>query len=146
MLFMSIEENMKLMKTLDDAWNSQDWDTFSKRHADDVIVRWPGQPPTIGIEAHKIEGEYFFKAFPDNHVENNPYKVFFGQGDWTCSVAEFTGTHKGPMMGIDGKTIQATNKNFKVDFCTVAHWKDRKIVEENLFYDLVGMMRQLGLM
>jgi hypothetical protein len=50
------------------------------------------------------------------------------------------------MMGIDGRTIQATNKNFKVDFCTVAHWKDRKIVEENLFYDLVGMMKQLGLM
>jgi hypothetical protein len=23
---MSIEENMQLMKTLDDAWNSQDWE------------------------------------------------------------------------------------------------------------------------
>ena len=99
-MFMSVEENMNLMKTLDDAWNSQDWDTFSKRHADDVIVRWPGQPPTMGIEAHKKEGEYFFKAFPDNHVGNNPYKIFFTQGDWTCSVAEFTGTHKGTMMAI----------------------------------------------
>lgn len=57
------EENMHLMKTLDDAWNFQDWDTFSKRHADNVIVRWPGQPPTDGIEAHKKEGEYFFSAF-----------------------------------------------------------------------------------
>jgi ketosteroid isomerase-like protein len=143
---MNAEENMNLMKTLDDAWNSQDWDTFSKRHADEVIVRWPGPPPTVGIDAHKKEGEYFFNAFPDNHVENNPYKIFFGQGDWTCSVAEFTGTHKGPMIGGDGKTIQPTNKNFKVDFCTVAHWKDGKIIEENLFYELVGLMRQLGLM
>jgi len=42
--------------------------------------------------------------------------------------------------------ISATNKTFKVDFCTVALWKNRKIVEENLFYDLVGMMKQLGLM
>ena len=32
---MNSEENMKLMKTLDDAWNSQDWDTFTKRHTDD---------------------------------------------------------------------------------------------------------------
>jgi predicted ester cyclase len=143
---MSIEENMNLMKTLDDAWNSQDWDTFSTRHSDDVIVRWPSQPPTKGIDAHKKEGEYFFSAFPDNHVENNPYKIFFGQGDWTCSVAEFTGTHKGLIKAFDGKMIPATNKTFKVDFCTVAHWKDKKIVEENLFYDLVGMMRQLGLM
>ena len=93
------KNNMHLMKTLDDAWNSQDWDTFSKRHADIVVVRWPAQPPTNGIDAHRKEGEYFFSAFPDNHVQNNPYKVFFAQGDWTCSIAEFTGTHKGPMMG-----------------------------------------------
>ena len=145
MTFMSFEENMNLMKTLDDAWNSQDWNIFSKRHSDDVIVRWPGQPPTQGIEAHKKEGEYFFNAFPDNHVENNPYKVFFGHDDWTCSIAEFTGTHEGIMIDPDGKSIPATNKKFKVDFCTVAHWKEKKIVEENLFYDLVGMMRQLGL-
>jgi hypothetical protein len=26
------EENMRPVKTLDDAWNSQDWDTFSERH------------------------------------------------------------------------------------------------------------------
>ena len=25
---MSVEENMRLMKTLDDAWNSQDWGYF----------------------------------------------------------------------------------------------------------------------
>ena len=143
---MSNEENMRLMKTLDDAWNSQDWETFSNSHADNVIVRWAGQPPTNGIEAHKKEGEYFFSAFPDNRVDNNPYKILFGRGDWTCSVAEFTGTHKGLMKGLDGNMIVATNKTFKVDFCTVALWKNRKIVEENLFYDLVGMMKQLGLM
>ena len=142
-----VEENMHLMKTLDDAWNSQDWDTFSKRHTGDVVVRWPGQPPTNGIDAHKKEGEYFFKAFPDNHVENNPYKILFGQGDWTCSIAVFTGAHKGEMMGLDGKMIPPTNKTFKVDFCTLARWNnDGKIVEENLFYDQIGMLTQLGVM
>jgi len=50
------------------------------------------------------------------------------------------------MMGLDGNMIPATNKTFNVDFCMVSHWKNRKIVEENLFYDLVGMMKQLGLM
>ena len=56
---MSVEENMNLMKTLDDACNSQDWDTFSNRHSNDVIVRWPGQLPTKGIEAHKKEVNIF---------------------------------------------------------------------------------------
>jgi predicted ester cyclase len=92
-----------------------------------------------------MEAEYFFRSFPDNHIENDPYKVLIAQGDWTCSVAEFTGTHEGILIDPDGKSIPATNKKFKVDFCTVARWKDKKIVEENLFYDLVGMMRQLDL-
>ena len=50
------------------------------------------------------------------------------------------------MMGPRGKTIPPTNKKFQVDFCTVAHWKNSQIDEENLFYDQAGMMRQLGLM
>jgi SnoaL-like polyketide cyclase len=86
-----------------------------------------------------------FKIFPDNHVANDPYKVLFGQGEWTCSIAIFTGTHLGPMKGAEGKTIPPTNKKFQVEFCTVAHWTNRQIVEENLFYDQIGMMRQLGL-
>ena len=143
---MGLEENLQLMKTLDDAWNSQDWDTFSKRHTNDVIVRWPGQSePTRGLEIHKREGIEMFKIFPDNHVENNPYKVLFGQGDWTCSIAIFSGTHKGPMTVPGGNSIPPTNKKFQVDFCTVAHWNNGQIDEENLFYDLGGLMRQLGL-
>ena len=142
---MNAEGNLRLMKTLDDAWNAQDWETFSQRHMDDVIVRWPNKQPTEGIDAHRMEAEYFFRSFPDNHIENDPYKVLIAQGDWTCSVAEFTGTHEGILIDPDGKSIPATNKKFKVDFCTVARWKEKKIVEENLFYDLVGMMRQLDL-
>jgi len=33
-----LEGNQQLMKTLDDAWNNQEWDTFNKRHADNVAV------------------------------------------------------------------------------------------------------------
>ncbi len=135
------------MKTLDDAWNAQDWDTFSKRHAENVAVYWPGQEePTRGLKAHQKEAVEFFKTFPDNRVGNNPYKVLFGQEDWTCSVGEMTGTMKGPMMGPGGKAIPPTNKKFRVELCTVAHWKDREITDERLFYDLTSVMKQLGLM
>ena len=66
--------NMRLMQTLDDAWNDRDWDTFERLHAEQTIVRWPGQPPTHGIRAHRAEGVQMFKTFPDNRVENRPYK------------------------------------------------------------------------
>ncbi len=199
----AVENNLKLMKTLDDAWNEQDWETFLKRHAKDTIVTWMGRNSvaTKGREAHKAEsieffktfpdnhidndpykvlfgqGDWtcsvarftgtmkgpmagpdgkiipptnkkfeieFFKTFPDNHIDNDPYKVLFGQGDWTCSVARFTGTMKGPMAGPDGKMIPPTNKKFEIEFCTVAHWVDGEIVEEKLFYDLTELMRQIG--
>jgi SnoaL-like polyketide cyclase len=91
------ERNMHLMQTLDDAWNAQDLDTFAQRHKPDVVVRWPGKPPTSGVEA--ID---FFTAFPDQHVENRPYRVLFASGDWTCSVGRFSGTMIGPMKGPDG--------------------------------------------
>lgn len=87
----TVEENMRLMQTLDDAWNSQDWVTFDKRHAKEVDVFWPGQSqPTHSRSSHREEAIAFFK-------------VLFGQGDWTCSVADFTGTFKGPMTIPDGK-------------------------------------------
>ena len=28
-----VEENKRLMKTLDDSWKLQDWNTFARRHA-----------------------------------------------------------------------------------------------------------------
>lgn len=143
---MSIQEiNKELMKTLDNAWNSQDWETFSERHADNVAVFWPGQAdPTRGVQNHREESIECFKMFPDNHLANDPYKILFAEGDYTCSVADFTGTFKGAMKDLDGKMIQPTNKKFHLEFCTVAYWQDRKILEERLYYDQVGMLKQIG--
>jgi SnoaL-like polyketide cyclase len=142
---MSFKENMKLMMTLDDAWNNQDWETFKKRHAENVAVYWPGQPePTRGREAHYRESVEFFKTF-DNKLVNNPYKILFGEGNYTCSVADWTATMIGPMEMPDGKVIQSTHKTAKLEFCTIATWKNNEIQEERLFYDVVGMMKQLGL-
>lgn len=108
---------------------------------------WPGKPePTRGRHDHRAEAIDFFKTFPDNKLSNHPYKVEIAQGDWTCTVADFTGTMLGSMNGLDGKMIAPTNKTFHVEFCTVAHWQNGEIVEEKLFYDLVGLMKQIGVM
>ena len=126
---------------------TQGWDTFEERHADNVAVFWPGQPePTRGVHNHREESIQFFKAFPDNHLVNNPYKILFYKDGYTCSIADFTGTFKGPMKGLNGQMIKPTNKKFHIEFCTVAQWKNGKIVEERLFYDLVGMLVQIGAM
>jgi hypothetical protein len=143
---MGVKENMVLMQTLDDAWNTQDWETFRKRHSENTKVYWPGQPePTGGRHNHEVEAKEFFKTFPDNHLVNRPYKIFFAQDDWTCSVADFTGTMKGPMKLGRGKVAPPTNQGFHLEFCTVATWKNGEIVEERLNYDLVTFLRQIGI-
>ena len=92
------KRNMELLQTLDDAWNAQDLDIFRARHKPNVIVRWPGKiEPTIGIEDHTQEAIDFFRTFPDQRLDNRPYRVFLASGDWTCSIARFRGTMTGPM-------------------------------------------------
>ena len=51
---------------------------------------------------------------------------------------------KGPMM-MGGKEIPPTGKPFDLDFYTVATWHAGQIVEENLMYDLVTFLQQIGL-
>ncbi|MHB8605350.1 MAG: ester cyclase [Thermoplasmatota archaeon] len=140
------KENLARMHELDDAWNAQDWDTVARFHTEDVTVFWPGgAPPTKGNPNHIDEAKEYAKTFPDNRVENRPYKVEFAHGDWTCTIARHTGTFRGPMKTAQG-VVQPTGKRFDVEFCTVAHWKDGKIVEEKLFYDLLGALKQIGAM
>jgi hypothetical protein len=56
----------------------------------------------------------FWKTFRDQRLVNRPDRVFFASGDWTCSIARFTGTMLGPMVTPDGKEIPPTGKSFEV--------------------------------
>jgi hypothetical protein len=48
---------------------------------------------------------------------------------------------KGPMKG----QTERTPPTAKLEFCTLATWKNNEIAEERLFYNLAGFMKQLGL-
>jgi hypothetical protein len=52
----------------------------------------------------------------------------------------------GPWKDLQGKVHPPTNKSFDLEFCTVARWKNGEIVEENLFYDQVEFLRQIGIL
>jgi predicted ester cyclase len=114
------------------------------RHTENVVVYVPAAPAQYGIAAHKEFALNSFRAFPDQRVQNRPYKAFFAGGDWVCSSARFTGTMTGPMVRPDETEIPPTGKSFDVDFCTVGHWKNRQMVEEYLFYDVVTFVQQIG--
>ena len=96
---MSAEENLQRMKTLDDSWNAQNWEVFRKRHSADTRCTGPdSRIRPRGRDAHQAESEAFFKSI-ENHLENNPYQVMFGSGDWTCTIAKWKGKMIGPWQG-----------------------------------------------
>ena len=49
------------------------------------------------------------------------------------------------MTGANGKIIPPTDKKFKVEFCTVAHWINGEIVAEKIFYDKMELMMAVRL-
>jgi len=74
------------------------------RNATGKTSKCTGQQPlpTVGRHNHDVEATEFFKTF-DNKLVNNAYKIIFGDGDHTCTVADWTVTMKGSMKGADGK-------------------------------------------
>jgi SnoaL-like polyketide cyclase len=75
-------------------------------------------------------------------MSSTPGPAGYGPGG---SRPPTSGTVTGPLKRWGGDEIPPTNKSFEVDFLTVALWDDGRIVEENLLYDLVIFMQQLGL-
>jgi len=93
------QSNIELMRTLNDSWNAQDWETFEKRHSKDTAVFWPGQAePTRGRDNHKAESIDFFKTFPDNHLINHPLELKLLRAS-------------GPALSRTGKTGRSSKRN-----------------------------------
>lgn len=77
-------------------------------------------------------------------VDNGPYPLAFGEGDWTCTLSRLTVTADDPMLGQNGNMIQSSKQKFEIGVCVVACAKHGQVVEQKVFYDLAGMQKQIG--
>ena len=60
--------------------------------------------------------------------------------EWT-----FTGTNRGPFRLPDGSEIPATGKSVEIKGMELVEVRDGKIVVDNLYYDFMASVVQLGL-
>ncbi len=140
---MSVEENIKVLDEAQQAVEARDWDRFDALHDESVTTYSPlSLEPTKGIAAHREGMQGILKSFPDFVMERDQV---FGSGDWVCEVSTVKGTHKGPLKGPTGEEIPPTNKPLQFQTCSVMKIVNGKITEEHSYYDLLGMMAQLGL-
>ncbi len=140
---MSVEENLKLIDAGVEAYNAHDWDRFFEFYAESVVNYAPNLPePGKGLAALREWFEATETGFPDHRME----KVrAFGQGDYVCLESVWKGTHKGPIRGMKGEEIPATNKSVKNRLTTVFKIEEGKVTENHVYWDQLATFSQLGL-
>lgn len=84
---------------------------------------------------------FWIGAFPDGNVEVT--NVVDG-GDWVAVEYTGRGTNTGPMPGPEGE-IPATGKSVELQFCDIWQFEDGKVVGGRSYFDMAGMLSQLGL-
>lgn len=137
---------LALMKRGDDGFNSRDEAIFAEIHHPDMVAHIMGSPkPLQGRDALAAALAGMIKAFPDVRVENDPYPIQFGEGDWMTVVSKNTGTFTGELAMPDGTVILGTGKPFDLAFTTTARWEGELLVEEWVFWDTALMNQQIGL-
>ena len=139
-----VAEHLAVFDTLDYVvFTQQQWARFHESHSKDIIVHWPDGHFTTGLEKHIEDLKALFVYAPDTRIKVHSVKL--GQGEYTAVIGVMEGTFTKPMPTPDGKSIPPTGKPFKIDMCTVGHWKNGVMVEEYLFWDNYTYMKQIGL-
>ena len=119
---------------------------FNSVHSDDVRVTSPDAPvPSPNRDVHLEAVKSFVNAFPDHKIEQ-PYVALIGQGDKICAVHQNGGTFTQPwhFPGTD-IVVPPNGKHYTLKMVTIATAKGDKLIEEQIFYDMADMAKQLGL-
>ncbi len=140
-----VAQHIATFDTLDyTVFTYQQWTRLHESHSKDVVVHWPDGHATNGIEKHIEDLKAMFVYAPDTRIK--VHSVKFGSGEWTSVIGIMEGTFTAPMPVPGGQPIPPTGKAFKINMCTVGHWKDGVMDEEYLFWDNLTYLKQLGVM
>jgi steroid delta-isomerase-like uncharacterized protein len=118
-----------------------DIEGLTEMFADDAVFTVPG----ARFEGRDQIREYWaglWRAFPDGGSEIGRYAE---TGDMFFAEMVSGGTNTGDLSLPDGTTIPPTGKVTKIPAMVFVWVRDGKIVEENVYFDSLTMMGQLGL-
>lgn len=134
---MPTQSNKETIRKFFGSLNAGDVDGAARLLASEYVEYGgpPGLPP--GISGFRAFIAMVTGAFPDLHVEVHEV---FGEGDRIAARLTVSGTHRGVLMG----TIQPTGKHVAWDGIDIFRVKNGRIMERWNSRDLLGLMRQLG--
>lgn len=138
---MSEQENIKIVRQLFDDLNSHDLDASDRLLSDNIMTEAPGSPGPLDKKNSRMYTQQFVDAFPDLHFD---LRDVIAQGDKVSVTWRSRGTHKAPLMSPKGDTIPPTNKRAEVPGCSVFQISRDKIVHQEIYWDMVTLLTQLG--
>jgi steroid delta-isomerase-like uncharacterized protein len=140
---MTAQDNAATARALNDAFNARDWRAAVALTAPKVelVNLATGQTFTGPAGVEEFLGGWA-SAFPDSKVETTDVVA-----DEHGAAMEFVGrgTHTGPLQSPTGP-IPPTGRSVVVYFCQTLVMRQGKISRARLYFDLAGMLQQLGLM
>lgn len=124
-----------------EAFTAGDWKRFKAALAPDSVYEELGTQRRIkGAEEITQAIQGWKKAFPD---AKGTVKNAVASGDTVTLEITWEGTQTGPLEGPQG-TIPASGKRTKVEAVQVVRVKNDKIKENRHFFDMLGLLRQIG--
>jgi predicted ester cyclase len=123
------------------AFNAHDLEAMARDSAPDIESTAPGDIKLKGPQALKEYNQNFIRAFPDARVEATN---IFTAGNTVIVEGIFTGTHDGTLQTPNGD-VPATGRKVRGEFIEVFEVDRGLVKRDNLMYDQVQLMTQLGL-
>jgi steroid delta-isomerase-like uncharacterized protein len=136
-----METNKEILDRYVELYNAGDLDACMKLYADDASQRMhDGVFEGIDAIAERLARD--LSAFPDAKYV---VESFFAERDTFGDEWTFTGTNTGPLRLPDGSEIPATGRQVEIKGMEYVEVRDGKIVVDNLYYDFLAAVTQLGL-
>jgi steroid delta-isomerase-like uncharacterized protein len=136
-----METNRELLERYVELYNAGDLEACMELYAEDAVQRMH-DGIFEGREAIADRLARDLGAFADaKYVVDS----FFAGGDKFADEWTFTGTHTGPFRLPDGEEIPPTGKRVEIEGMEYVEVRDGKIVVDNLYYDFMAAVVQLGL-
>lgn len=133
---MSKEQNIKAQQRLGELLTNRDIEHLDEVFDTNVVDHDPAPGQKPGVEGIKQFWTEFLTAFPD--LALSP-ETLVADDDNVTVVLKVTGTHTGPLMG-----IQPTGKAVTVRGIQVGRFENGKLVERWGSTDQLGIMQQIG--
>ncbi len=135
---MSTETNKDLVRThFEQIFNRGNLSVADRIYSPMVVLHDPMAPPlSAGIDGIKQYVRLYRSPIPDLHFE---VKTLIAEGNFVAALYTAQGTHRNTFLG-----IAPTGKFGIVTGATIYRIEDDRIAEMWVHWDVMGLLRQLG--